>query len=114
MAGDEEEILPPSKGVSLIRTPTSQLSSSQSSDSSQNSLEKDGFMETEVAMVTPMEEGSPEVVTKVMRVKKSKVAEVVSEVMGSKGPKYVHVKRSTSLLILYFLKICRKKNIMAK
>ena len=87
MAGDEEDIIPPSKGVSLLRTPTPQLSSSQSSDSSQMSLEKDGFHDAEVAMVTPMEEGSPEVITKVAKVKKSKVAEVVSEVMGSKGPK---------------------------
>ena len=88
MAGDEEDIIPPSKGVSLLRTPTPQLSSSQSSDSSQISLEKDGFHDAEVAMATPMEEGSPEVITKVAtKVKKSKVAEVVSEVMGSKGPK---------------------------
>ena len=91
MAGDEEDVMLPSKGVSLLCTPTPQMSSSQSSDSS---LEKELLdnesgitnMDTGEAIVSPT--AAAEVVTKVVsRARKSKVAEAVSEVMGSKGPK---------------------------
>ncbi|XP_071799464.1 cysteine-rich protein 2-binding protein-like [Asterias amurensis] len=102
MAGDEEDFVPPSKGIPLFRIPTPVLGSQCSNSSS--CLEKEGDNEKESAK-TVMGDTRAETVTKVMT-RRSKVIEAVADDKPEEGPKFLPMSVYEEKQLLRVIEAC--------